>query len=173
MEVKNIARCAFMAPDPQLMTVDFENINKHQKEHREFLDKANAAKAEPGSKQEELQKLRRQLFGLKQAVESTEVFENNKAGEVQLLEHRLNEALTKKKAAAHSGNLLAERRQEHNIQLLESELAEAKKEYNFAKQRSVHATRALRNFDGAARIVELQALLEKPLPDAKSANVPK
>jgi len=32
----------------------------------------------------------------------------------------------------------------------------AKKEYNSAKQRSAQATRALRNWDGAARIAELK-----------------
>jgi SMC interacting uncharacterized protein involved in chromosome segregation len=166
MEVNNIARCAFMAvTDPKLITIDLEDLARRSAERTKEMAKLNPpVQNEPA--QQELNRLRGQLFSLQERVKNTEIYANNKAGEVELLEQRLTEALKKKNDARQAGNLLAERRGEHNIQLLEAELADAKKEHNFAKQRSAQATRALRTSDGAARIAELKEQLEptKPLP---------
>lgn len=162
MEVNLIKTAAFAVQDKSLITVNLADVEKSAKERREFFEKANPPKPEPA--QVELNKLRSQLFSLQQAVKNTEIYANNKAGEVELLEQRLAEALKKKNEYGGAGNLLAERACEHSVQRLEGELVDAKKEYTIAKHRSAQATRALRTFDGAARIIELKAQLEpKPI----------
>lgn len=152
----------FAVTDPKLITIDFAAHDKHATKIRAERDKANPPKPEPA--QQELNKLRHQLFSLQEEMKNTEIYANDKACDVELLEQRLAEALKKKKAYAEAGNLLAERSGEHTVRLLESELVDAKRELTFAKKRSVNATRALRAFDGHGRIAELKAQIEKPLP---------
>lgn len=154
---------AFAVTDPKLLTVDFAEIERKQKERRAFLDKNNPSPEQRVPAQQELNKLRGQLFSLQQAVESTETYVNNIAGTVELLEQRLEKALKEKKRYAEAGNLRAERGAERAVEQLESELDDAKRELTFAKQRSVNATRALKNFDGYERIAELKAQIEKPV----------
>jgi hypothetical protein len=162
----DVTKMAFFAvTDPKLITIDFEDLAKRHKERIAEREKTNPPKSEPA--EVELRHLRGQLFRLQEWVKNAEIYANNKAGTVENLSERLAKALNKKKTYAEAGNLLAERAAEHGIQLLESELADAKREYHFAKQQSANATRALNGFDGCERIA---VLTQKPLPDAKSAH---
>lgn len=157
----DVTKMAFFAvTDPKLITVDFARIDKAQIERRATMEKLNPPV--PDSAQVELNKLRNQLFNLQQRVKDTETYANNIAGTVDLLEQRLVKVLREKKEANEAGNLLRERHCEQTAKQLESEVADAKKEHARAKRESANATRALKAFDGHARIAELKAQLETP-----------
>ena len=157
MEIKDITRCAFMAPDPKLLTVDFEDLAKRAAEHRAKMEKANPPKQEGPA--EELRKLRRELFSLEQCAMNTEINTNNKAGNVKLLAEQLNTALAEKKHAATVGNLRHERSLEHTIARLEGEVADAEKEFNRARKVSAEAARALKEWPHRERVKELQKIV--------------
>lgn len=157
MEVKNVAHCAFFAPDPKLMTVDLAQVNKAAKERREKDQKLNPPVKV--SAQIEYNRLKQRLFDLTRWAESAEVNRNNKAGTVELLEQNITSTFKEKKKYAEAGNALAERYCERTIQRFESDLTEAKRELKSATANNAQATRALKDFDGHARIEELKAEL--------------
>lgn len=157
MEIKDVTRCAFMAPDPKLMTVDFNKIEAFQKQTREEREKNNPPKTEGPAK--ELAGLRRELFNLTERAKSCETFANNKAGEVKLREQWLAEAINKKKEAVANGNERAERNYEHSIQRLESELADSEKEFHRARKVSLGAANDLKNWPHRERVKELEQSL--------------
>ena len=157
MEIKDITRCAFMAPDPKLLTVDFEDLAKRAAEHRAKMEKANPPKQEGPA--EELRKLRRELFSLEQCATHTETYTNNKVGEVRLLEQYLTDAINKKKAAVAAGNARAERNYEQTITRLEGEVADAEKEFNRARKVSAEAATALKEWPHRERVKELETSL--------------
>lgn len=171
MEIKNIARCAFMTPDPKLMTVDLTQIERNQAERRREMEKANPPKPEPA--RVEYNRLRQQLYSLQQTAKSAETSCNNKADHVRGLEQRINDLLKRKQKAHTDGHLGDERICEHQIQLLENELLDAQEDFLKAKHWNSQAARALKAFDGHARLAELKAEIDKTLPVAKSDNVPK
>ena len=168
MEVNNIARCAFMAvTDPKLITIDLEQSDRRYKELVKEREKANPPNPEPV--RVEYNRLRQQLYSLQQAAKGAEVFCNNKADAVRGLEERINVLLNKKKQATEAGHLGDERMYEHQLQLLETELIDAKEEFTKAKRWSVQAARVEKEFkfNQQARIEELKALLDAPRPVAK------
>jgi hypothetical protein len=165
MEIKDVGRCAFMSvTDSNLLTVDFADLAKRQQERRQQMDEANPRKAEPV--RVEYNRLRQQQFNLQQTTKGAEVFCNNKADAVKGLEQRINTLLTEKKQAIAAGHLGQERKCEHQIQLLETELIDAKEEFSKAKHWSTQAARALKEFkfNQQGRIEELKAVLDAPLP---------
>jgi hypothetical protein len=129
-------------------------VEQRAKEMRVARDAANPPKVEPAGV--ELNRLRKELFDLQQWAKYAEIHCNNVAGTVKGLEQRLTEVLKHKKIASDAGNLLAERNYEHSASLLESELVDAKEEFTRAKKQSSNNARALREFDGQARIAELK-----------------
>lgn len=162
MEIKDVTRCAFMSPDPELMTVDFSQINKVAKEQREKRDATNPAFAgvhPDKTPSQELQRLRRELFGLDQGAKNTEVFTNNVAGNVKLLESNLAHALKQKTIAVTSGNDRSARNFEHTITRLESELLDAEKEFHRARKVSAEAARLLQEWPHRARLTELEKIV--------------
>lgn len=169
MEVKNYAHCAFMAPDPKLITIDLSEVTKRVNAHNRAMEKLNPPKPEPV--RVEYNRLRQRFFDLQQQAKGTEINCNEKAGVVHLLEQRINDLLRQKKTAIDQGNLGQERACEHKIQLLETELVTAKEDFTIAKHRSSKAARALREFDGDERIAELKKQLDGTvLPVAKTHN---
>lgn len=162
MEINDITRCAFMAPDPKIMTVDLDRVNDVAKKMREARDKDNPAFAgvhPDKTPQAELQRLRRELFNLTERAKSTETYCNNKAGEVKLLEQQITDALGHKKEAVSSGNALAERNWERTIQRLEGERDEAAKEFQRARKVSAEAANALKHWPHRERVAEVEKSL--------------
>ena len=152
----------FAVTDPKLITVDFAAHEKRMAEHRKEREKANPPKPEPV--RVEYNRLRQRFFDLQQQAKNAEVFCNNKADAVKGLEQRITELLKQKKQADADGHLGQERVCEHQIQLLETELVDAKDEFIKAKHWSTQAARALKAFtsDSSARIEELKQLLKFP-----------
>ena len=162
MEVKNVATTVlFAVTDPKLITVDFNKIEAFQQQTREAREKANPPKPEP--MRVEYNRLRQQLYGLQQQAKNAEVYRNNKADVVKGLEYRINDLLRHKKQAIVEGHLGQERVCEHQLQRLETELVDAKEEFNKAEHWNAQAARALKAFDGHGRIAELKLLLDSPV----------
>jgi hypothetical protein len=67
--------------------------------------------------------------------------------------------LVKKKVAAAENNLQYERRLENAVVTLETELHDAKIEFNRAKTQSTNAARGLKAFDGYEAIAALKKIL--------------
>lgn len=160
------ARRALLEKDPHIFDVD---LAKHEETAKKMRAERDAAAPPPGKADlhREYNQLRQRLFDLKQNVKTFEQRTTDAAGRVQLLEQEIDKLLKAKKAAAEADNLKGERTCERAIQRKETELADAKEEFEKNKHWSAQATRALKTFDGAARIAELKQLLEKPLPDGK------
>lgn len=164
------------AADPEkareLMEFDPEQFEQSMAKMRVKRD----AEAPPKGKEDlrtEYNQLRQQLFNLQQNAKAYEIRTNEAAGKIRLIEQRINEALKQKKAAGDAGNLRGERTYEVAVQRLETELLDAQETFNKNKTWSGQAARALKDFNQHGRIAELKALLDAPLPEAKSASVPK
>lgn len=132
--------------------MDLAHVEQTQAALRAARDKANPPKPEPV--RVEYNRLRKQLFDLQQHAKNMEIYCNEQAGKVKLFEQRITDLLKQKKAVAD--NPLHERFCEHQIQTLETELLDAKTEFNRAKNQNSNAARGLRAFDGHARIAELK-----------------
>lgn len=168
MEIKNIARCAFMAvSDPSLLTIDFEQSDRRYKELVKQREK-EAPQPTTADFRKEYNQLRQRLFDLQQNAKSFEIRTNEAAGKIRLLEQRINETLKLKKAAAEAGNLLGERTYERAVAKLETELLDVKEDFDKNRRWSSQAARALKEFNQHDRIEELKALLDEPLPVAKT-----
>jgi len=157
MEIKDITRCAFMAPDPKLITIDIAAHEERMKQMRAERDAANPPKQE--GPQEELRKLRRELYNVTERAKSTETYCNNLAGNVKLLEERINTALKLKKVAADEGNLRGERTYEHAVQRLEDERNDAELQFQRARKVSAEAATALKEWPHRERVKELETSL--------------
>jgi hypothetical protein len=158
-ENRNFFNVMMRNADPSVMTVNDETIAANEKknaERRAEQEKNNPPK--PGAARIEFNKLRGQLFTLQQDAKGFEIRVNNEAGTVKNLESRLTEALRVKKTHEASGNLLAERTLEHNAQLLENELADARDRLAKEQKNNILAVRALRAFntEHGARLKDLQ-----------------
>jgi hypothetical protein len=112
-----------MPKDPTITTIDIAANEKKAAAFRKAQDKANPV--EPVPAKVELARLRSQLFKLQETAKSLEVKVNNEAGNVMLFESNIKKLLVAKKTAEAAGNLLGARNYEHQIQLLETELADA------------------------------------------------
>lgn len=151
------ARRVLLERDPDLFTIDLEKHEQNMKQMRAERDAANPPRSEGPA--EELRKLRGELFKLTERAKSTEVYANNKAGEVKLLLSHIEEALKQKKKAADGGNLLAERNYEHTIARLENERADAEKEFKRAQRVSAQSARELKEWPHRERVEELQKIV--------------
>ena len=138
--------------DPDLMVVDFEDLAKRQAERLAARDIAQPPKPQPA--RAEYNQLRKELFAAQEWAKNAEIYCNDRAGTVKLLEQRITDLLKQKKAAIDSP--LAERNFENQIQLLETELLDAKTEFNRARHQSNYAARGLKAFGGHERIAELK-----------------
>jgi hypothetical protein len=158
----DVTKMAFFAvTDPTVLTVDFNKVEEAAKKARATRDAA----APPPDKKDlhkEYNRLRQQLFDLKQNAKCFEVRANDAAGNIKLFEQRIDDLLKLKKAAIDAGNLRGERFYEHGIQQLEIELVDAKEDYAKNQRWSAQAARTLKAFDGHGRIAELKALLDAP-----------
>src|SRR3984885_7642109 len=145
-------------------------VEQRQKKHRAAMAKLNPVMGLPPNV--ELTALRKQLFDLQQNAKGCENRVNNEAGNVRLLEERVNTAIKHKQTEEGRGNLLGARSYERQSDALEVELLDAR-ERLFKKQRfNSAAVRELRNWLAANgdRLEELKTI--KTLP-TKSVNEPK
>jgi uncharacterized membrane-anchored protein YjiN (DUF445 family) len=106
----------------------------------------------------ELNMLRKQLFELQQTAKSTEQKVNNEAGNVHLLEGRITTTIKEQKEYETSGNLIASRSYEHQIQQLENELADTRERLVKNQSYNAGAARQLRTWqtEKGPRLKELQ-----------------
>lgn len=107
----------------------------------------------------ELARLRSELFKLEQHAKHSEIYTNEIAGNVKLLEQNINTALKAKKQASAEGNLQSERNYEHAVTRFERELAEVEKEFQRARKVSAGAAIVLKEWPHHARVEELQKLV--------------
>jgi len=150
---------------PDWFTITDESIRQveqRQKELRAVRHKAHVDSHPPVPLRPEYNRLRKELFDLQQHAKHTEIYSNEQAGRVEVIESRITDLLKQKKAAVGAGHLGQERFCEHNIQLLETELIDVRVEFNRARNQSTFAARGLKAFDGYARIAELQKELDTP-----------
>ncbi|HKV79751.1 MAG TPA: hypothetical protein VJP02_16495 [Candidatus Sulfotelmatobacter sp.] len=153
----DITKCVFMRPDPSLITIDLAKHEQTAKEMRAARDAANPPRSEGPA--EELRKLRRDFFNLESRAKNTEIYCNNKAGEVKLLEQRLTDAIKEKRKAVEAGNDLAARNHEHAITRHEDEKAVAEKEFNRAQRVAAQAANELKHWPHGERVAELEKSL--------------
>ena len=164
MEV-DYTKCAFFAADPKTLTLNLAEVDARQAKLRAEREK-NAPPVNIDLRKE-FNQLRQRLFELQQNAKTYETRCNDAAATVRLLEHRITEALKLKKDAVEAGNLRGERMYEHQVQMLETELTDTKQEFEQYKRYSGMAARALKSFDGHARIEELKLVLDPPLKEKK------
>lgn len=152
---------AQMEKDPSVFEFDSEKLEQHAAKRRVERD---AAAPPPGKADlhKEYNQLRQRLFDLQQNAKTFEIRTNEAGGKIRNFEHRINEALRQKREAFDAGNLRGERSFEHSVATLETELADAKEEFEKNKRWSGQAARALREFNQHDRIAELKALLSGP-----------
>lgn len=136
-------------------------IEQAQAKRRAQQEK-NAPPPDKKDLNKEYNRLRQQLFDLKQNAKCFESRANDAAGNIKLFEQRIDDLLKLKKAATAADNLRGVRFYEHGIQQLENELADANEDYAKNHRWSAQAARALKAFDGHGRIAELKALLDAP-----------
>jgi len=145
-----------MRTNPETLIIDEQKLSKQLGEvakAQQALDVKNAA-AKPSEPRKLYNSLRKELFDRQQWAKNAEIYCLTKADTVKHFEGRISDLITQKKAAVN--NPLHERALEHQIDLLETELLDAKKEFNRAKHQSTNAARALRDFTGHQRIAELK-----------------
>jgi DNA repair exonuclease SbcCD ATPase subunit len=163
---------AQLEKDPSVLTVTDGDIKRIEQNAAKLRAQRDAAAPPPGKAdlQKEYNQLRQQLFNLKQDAKCYEQRCNDAAGKVRILEQRITDLIKLKKDAAAENNLRGERTHEQGIQRLEAELLDAQEEFEKNKRYSGQAARALKAFDGHARIEELKCVLDGVSPDAKSAH---
>jgi hypothetical protein len=160
MSEENYMGLAFKAnleQNPDLMKFDSVAFEKQQAAHRVAEAKLNPPKPEP-SVQQELNRLRGQLFSLEQNAKAYEQLVNNASGNVREFERRLTVMLKSKKEYEDAGNLLAARSYEHQIRGLETELADARDSLGKNRLYNKGAIRELRTWqqEHTARLLELR-----------------
>jgi hypothetical protein len=104
-------------------------------------------------------KLRHQLFTLRENVKNSDIYLADKSNSVKHFEERINSLLRMKKKADEEGALGQVRALDNQIVNLEGELADARKEFTRATKQSANAARALSSFDGYEKIKQLKAQL--------------
>jgi len=156
-EQQNFGNLVLRNVDPAHITINIEANEQRATEQRVARDAANPPRQEPA--QRELARLQSELFNLTSRAKNTEVYANNKAAEVRLLETRINDLLKLKKQASDGGNLVGERSYEHGAALLETEKAEAEAAFNRARKVSAGAANDLKAWPHHARLKELQKSL--------------
>jgi hypothetical protein len=152
----DVTKMVFFAAPAALMTVNLEDINKAQAARRATSDKLNEKAPEV---RKEYNELRSRLYQLTAFAKDAEIYCNTQADLVKHLEQQITVQLLTKKKAEADGNLRFERTLEHGIIQWESELLDAKLEFQRAKTQSSRAGAALKAFDGYAEIKRLKAQL--------------
>ncbi|HKV79770.1 MAG TPA: hypothetical protein VJP02_16595 [Candidatus Sulfotelmatobacter sp.] len=149
----DVTKMAFMAPNPELMTV---NLDELAAKHKKLVAAREAQPQRQEGPAGQLQKLKRELFNLTERAKSTEVYANNIAGNCKLLESRIADAIKQKKIAVASGNALAERNWEHSISRLEGERDGVEREFNRAQRVAAQAANELKHWPHGERVAELE-----------------
>ena len=157
--------------DPKVITINLAEHEQRMKVMRAERDAANPQPGKAADLRKEYNTLRQRLFSLKQDAHCFEIRTNEAAGKIRNIQQRIDDVLRLKKEAAAMGNLRGERTYEQSIERLETELGDAEQEFAQNKRWNTQAARALKDFDGHARIEELKAILDSPV--AKSDSVPK
>ena len=173
MEIRDATKTVlFAVTDPNLLTID---LAKHEQNMAKLRAVRDAATPPPGKLdlRKEYNQLRQRLFELRQNAKHYEIRTNDAAGNIRLIEQRIDDLLKQKKAAVAEGNLRGERTFEQAIQRAETELADAKEEFEKNKRWGSASARGLKEFNQHDRIAELKAILDAPLPVTKSDRVPK
>jgi hypothetical protein len=135
-----INKCA----DPKILTVDMGVLSKETAKRRAAADKANPPEPKPA--RVELNRLRSELFNLQQTANDCGIRVEQQAGNVDLLETQLAEALKAKKQHEESGNLLGARNYEHQSLRLENELRTVNKLLRARREQHGAAVRELLNW---------------------------
>lgn len=143
--------------DPKLLTINLAEHEQRMTAHYKKMEELNPPKPEPAQK--ELARLRGELFNLQQRAKHTEVYTNEQAGKVKLLESDLAHTLKQKKIAAEAGNLRGERNYDNTITRLETELADAQREFQRARKVSAGAAIQLSEWPHHTRVEELLKLV--------------
>jgi len=153
-EQQNFLNLINKTADPSIMAIDIEGNEKKQAARRAEMDKLNPpAKIAPKIEYNQLQS---RLFALNQDCKAFAVRVNQWAGAIHQLEGRIADLLKHKKKAAEEGNVRGERSYEHQVELLEDELADANIKLQGALSQNAGAIRALKAFNGHERIKELK-----------------
>lgn len=141
---------------PQDFILNVADFEAASKKRREDELKANPPKPEPV--RVEFNRLRGELFRLKQNAHSMETRVNNTAGNIKQHEQSINSACKEKKQYEDSGNLRAARAVEHTIQQLENELAEYRERFVKEQRANTGDARALRDWqtENGPRLKELE-----------------
>lgn len=135
---------------------------------RQALDAKNAeARTNKPDLRKEYDALRQRLFNLKQDARCYEIRTNEAANKIRNIEQNIDNLLRLKAAANEAGNLRGVRMYEQSVERVERELTDAQEEFDKNKRWSGQAVRALKAFDGVARIEELKLLLEQPVIEVK------
>lgn len=132
---------------------------KERTELNAINDAKRAARDGSDKPVNELARLRNELFKLELHAKHSEIYTNEIAGQVKLLETNINDALKAKKQASTAGNLGAERNCEHNIQRLEREQTDLVKEFTRARKVSAGAAVVLKEWPHRERVEELSKLV--------------
>lgn len=146
--------------DGELSEAFKKTQNENLKERQALRAKDDARKVVDVRK--EYDRLRQELFGLKENVKNSEIRANTEANEVKGLEDRIADLLKRKIAAVENPRL--ESGLQHQIDRLEAELLDRKIAANQANHGSINAIQALKAFEGHKRIAELKAELDAPAP---------
>jgi hypothetical protein len=147
---------ANLEQNPKLMDLDITTFQQELAVRRVAAQKLNPIKPEPA--QQELNRLRGQLFALQQNAKAYEVLVNNTSGNVREFERRITTLLKIKKEHDDANNLMGARSYEHQIQGLETELIDARENLVKEQRWNGMAARALRTWqtENTPRLLELR-----------------
>jgi hypothetical protein len=130
--------------DPKILTVDMGVLSKETAKRRAAADKANPPEPKPA--RVELNRLRSELFNLQQTATDCGTRVAQQAGNVELLETQITEALKTKKQHEEAGNLLGARNYEHQVLRLENDLRTVNKLLRVRQEQNSAAVRELLNW---------------------------
>jgi hypothetical protein len=155
MSQNNFLNLVTKNADPKILIPDIPWVEKQAAKRRAAMDKANPPKPVP--EKVELNRLRSELFNLQQNATGCGIRVEQQAGEVDLLETQINEALKTKKQHEDAGNLLGARNYEHQVLRLEKELVRANRLLTERREHNTFAVRELLNWkkEFASRLGEL------------------
>jgi hypothetical protein len=153
MEIDLTKTVAFaQVSDPELMKVDFAEIDARQKvvrEQRERWHQAEVALRDPkaGTPADEYQTLSKENYTITQEAKHSEVFLNTKHADVRHWEQKQQVLHDLIKAAKKANNLGELKYLNNQLAVARQEHKQASDEFFKAKKRNDLAVRALRKFD--------------------------
>lgn len=130
---------------PEAFRIDMTQVEAKGAELREWDAKNNPPKPEPA--RIEYNRLRQQLWQLKQDATNAEVRVNHEAGNIREWEKQINTLLVLKKKAHDAVQLADERAAERQLVQVEADVADAKIRYEQRKKEFAQAVRTLKGFN--------------------------